>query len=275
MKKLSKPVLTRIIVYALLVLALLVVAQFLNSYFLQIIIYIFMFAYFASAWNILSGFAGQFSLGHAIFIGVGAYTSTILYVQYGVSPWFGMFAGGLLAAILGVIIGLPCFKLQSTYFTLTTIALANIMLLAVQSIRNIGPIQINAARGIMIPAIDGNNFWVMQFVDKKYYLYIILVFLGILLALCQWIKTSKMGYQLAAVANNQDAAESLCVNSRMLKLKAMAISAFRCGIGGTFYAQLILVCNPRVCLQRRCLTSLPSSPCSAARVWSSDRRSVR
>lgn len=70
MKKLSKPVLTRIIVYALLVLALLVVAQFLNSYFLQIIIYIFMFAYFASAWNILSGFAGQFSLGHAIFIGV-------------------------------------------------------------------------------------------------------------------------------------------------------------------------------------------------------------
>lgn len=147
-----------------------------------------------------------------------------------------MFAGGLLAAILGVIIGLPCFKLQSTYFTLTTIALANIMLLAVQSIRNIGPIQINAARGIMIPAIDGNNFWVMQFVDKKYYLYIILVFLGILLALCQWIKTSKMGYQLAAVANNQDAAESLCVNSRMLKLKAMAISAFMCGIGGTFYA---------------------------------------
>ncbi|HCE61625.1 MAG TPA: branched-chain amino acid ABC transporter permease [Clostridiales bacterium] len=244
MKKLSKPVLTRIIVYALLVLALLVVAQFLNSYFLQIIIYIFMFAYFASAWNILSGFAGQFSLGHAIFIGVGAYTSTILYVQYGVSPWIGMLAGGLLAAILGVIIGLPCFKLQSTYFTLTTIALANIMLLAVQSIRNIGPVQINAARGIMIPAIDGNNFWMMQFVDKKYYLYIILVFLGILLALCQWIKTSKMGYQLAAVANNQDAAESLCVNSRMLKLKAMAISAFMCGIGGTFYAQLILVCNP-------------------------------
>ena len=113
-----------------------------------------------------------------------------------------------------------------------------------QSNRNIGPIQINAARGIMIPAIDGNNFWMMQFVDKKYYLYIILVFLGILLALCQWIKTSKMGYQLAAVANNQDAAESLCVNSRMLKLKAMAISAFMCGIGGTFYAQLILVCNP-------------------------------
>lgn len=125
MKKCSKPVLTRILICALLVLALLVAAQFLNSYFLQIIIYIFMFAYFASAWNILSGFAGQFSLGHAIFIGVGAYTSTILYVQYGVSPWIGMFAGGLLAAILGVIIGLPCFKLQSTYFTLTTIALAN------------------------------------------------------------------------------------------------------------------------------------------------------
>ena len=84
----------------------------------------------------------------------------------------------------------------------------------------------------------------MQFVDKKYYLYVILGMLVVILAVCKWIKSSKMGYQLAAIANNQDAAESLCVNSRALKLKAMALSAFFCAIGGTFYAQVILFCNP-------------------------------
>ena len=222
----------------------LLLAEYLNSYYLQIIIYIFMFAYFASAWNILSGFAGQFSLGHAIFIGIGAYTSTILYVQYGISPWIGMLAGGLLAALVGVIMGFPCFKLKSTYFTLTTIALANILLLLVQNTRKLGSIKINGARGIQITAVPGNDFLAMQFVDKKYYLYVILGMLVVLLAVCQWIKSSQMGYQLAAVANNQDAAESLCVNSRALKLKAMAISAFFCAAGGTFYAQVILFCNP-------------------------------
>lgn len=244
MKRLEKKTLIKAAVFVALAAALVIVSQFLNNYYLQIVIYIFMFAYFASSWNILSGFAGQFSLGHAIFIGIGAYTSTILYTQFGVSPWLGMLAGGVLAAGLGILIGLPCFKLQSTYFTLVTIALANIMLLVVQSIRSIGSIQINAAKGIMIPSVEGNNLAVMQFVDKKYYLYIICGLLAVCLAVCQWIKTSKMGYQLAAVANNQEAAESLCVNSRRLKLKAMAISAFMCAVGGSFYAQLIMVCNP-------------------------------
>ena len=240
----NKSVLIKGAVFAALIAALLVLAEFLNSYYMQIIIYILMFAYFASAWNILSGFAGQFSLGHAIFIGIGAYTSTILYVQFNLSPWIGMLAGGLLAALVGVIMGFPCFKLKSTYFTLTTIALANILLLLVQNTRKIGSIKINGARGIQIPAVAGNNFLAMQFVDKKYYLYVILGMLVVILAVCKWIKSSKMGYQLAAIANNQDAAESLCVNSRALKLKAMALSAFFCAIGGTFYAQVILFCNP-------------------------------
>lgn len=244
MNKNKKQTILRGIILAALAGAVMVLAEFLNSYYLQIIIYIFMFAYFASAWNILSGFAGQFSLGHAIFIGLGAYTSTILYVQFGISPWLGMLVGGVLAAAVGVIMGFPCFKLKSTYFTLTTIALANILLLLVQNTRRLGSIKINGARGIQIPAVDGNNFLAMQFVEKKYYLYIILGMLAVILAVCKWIKSSKMGYQLAAVANNQDAAESLCVNSRALKLKAMAISAFFCAIGGTFYAQVILFCNP-------------------------------
>ena len=244
MKKLSKHALVNSAIWLVLLALVLILAQVLNSYFLQIIIYILMFAYFASAWNILGGFAGQFSLGHSIFIGIGAYTSTILYAQFGVSPWLGMLVGGVLAAIVGVIMGLPCFKLKSTYFTLTTIALSYIILLLVQNTRTLGILEINGARGIQIPAVPGNDLLAMQFIDKKYYLYIILALLIISVAVCQWIKSSKMGYQLAAIANNQDAAESLCVNSRRLKLKAMAISAFMCAVGGTFYAQVILFCNP-------------------------------
>ena len=244
MKKLSKHALVNSAIWLALLALVLILAQVLNSYFLQIIIYILMFAYFASAWNILGGFAGQFSLGHSIFIGIGAYTSTILYAQFGVSPWLGMLVGGVLAAIVGVIMGLPCFKLKSTYFTLTTIALSYIILLLVQNTRTLGILEINGARGIQIPAVPGNDLLAMQFIDKKYYLYIILALLIISVAVCQWIKSSKMGYQLAAIANNQDAAESLCVNSRKLKLKAMAISAFMCAVGGTFYAQVILFCNP-------------------------------
>lgn len=244
MKKLSKHALVNSAIWLALLALVLILAQVLNSYFLQIIIYILMFAYFASAWNILGGFAGQFSLGHSIFIGIGAYTSTILYAQFGVSPWLGMLVGGVLAAIVGVIMGLPCFKLKSTYFTLTTIALSYIILLLVQNTRTLGILEINGARGIQIPAVPGNDLLAMQFIDKKYYLYIILALLIISVAVCQWIKSSKMGYQLAAIANNQDAAESLCVNSRRLKLKAMAISAFMCAVGGTFYAQVILFCNP-------------------------------
>lgn len=244
LQSIAKPTLLKAGAILVLTAALLIAAQFLNSYYLQIVIYIFMFAYFASAWNILSGFAGQFSLGHAIFIGIGAYTSSILYSQFGVSPWLGMLVGGVLAAGVGVLIGLPCFKLKSTYFTLTTIALAYILLLLVQNTRNIGILELNGARGIQIPAVPGNDLAAMQFVDKKYYLYVILGMLAVVLIVCQWIRRTKMGYQLAAVANNQEAAESLCVNSRALKLKAMAISAFFCAVGGTFYAQVILFCNP-------------------------------
>ena len=211
MKKLSKHALVNSAIWLALLALVLILAQVLNSYFLQIIIYILMFAYFASAWNILGGFAGQFSLGHSIFIGIGAYTSTILYAQFGVSPWLGMLVGGVLAAIVGVIMGLPCFKLKSTYFTLTTIALSYIILLLVQNTRTLGILEINGARGIQIPAVPGNDLLAMQFIDKKYYLYIILALLIISVAVCQWIKSSKMGYQLAAIANNQDAA-NLCAS---------------------------------------------------------------
>ena len=234
----------KLIIIGVLVSAFLIIPNFLNGYYQQIVIQIVMYAYFASSWNIIAGFAGQFSLGHAIYVGIGAYTSTILYNQLGITPWIGAIIGAVLSAMIGILIGFPTFKLRSTYYTLTSIAILSVVKLAVQSVQNIGDVVIGGAKGLFIRPVYENSFWDFQFMNKVYYFYIIVVLLLIVLFVCSTIKKSKMGYQLAAIANNQEASEALGVNSRGLKLKAAAISAFFCAIGGTFYTQLILVCNP-------------------------------
>lgn len=228
----------------LLVLVALIVPTLVNNYYLSILIEIVLYAYLASAWNILGGFAGQFSLGHALYIGIGAYTTTVLANNWGISPWIGMLAGGVLATLIGLLVGIPTFKLSGTFYTLASLALCTIMMLVFQSTKSIGGIKIGGATGLQLKAVPGNNFWMMQFTDRIYYYYVFLAFLILMLLLCRWIKRSKIGYQLSAIANDQLAAEALGVNSRMLKLKAMAISTFTSAIGGTLYAQFVMACSP-------------------------------
>lgn len=228
----------------LLVLAALFVPTMVNNYYLSIFIEVVLYAYLASAWNILGGFAGQFSLGHALYIGIGAYTTTVLANNWGISPWIGMLAGGVLATLIGLLVGIPTFKLSGTFYTLASLALCTIMMLVFQSTRSIGGIKIGGATGLQLKSVQGNNFWMMQFTDRIYYYYVFLGFLVLMLLLCYWIKRSKIGYQLSAVANDQLAAEALGVNSRKLKLKAMAISTFTSAIGGTLYAQFVMACSP-------------------------------
>ena len=228
----------------LLVLAALFVPTMVNNYYLSIFIEVVLYAYLASAWNILGGFAGQFSLGHALYIGIGAYTTTVLANNWGISPWIGMLAGGVLATLIGLLVGIPTFKLSGTFYTLASLALCTILMLVFQSTRSIGGIKIGGATGLQLKSVQGNNFWMMQFTDRIYYYYVFLGFLVLMLLLCYWIKRSKIGYQLSAVANDQLAAEALGVNSRKLKLKAMAISTFTSAIGGTLYAQFVMACSP-------------------------------
>ncbi|MBC8536397.1 branched-chain amino acid ABC transporter permease [Feifania hominis] len=221
-----------------------VLPRFVSNYYLSIFVEIALFAYLSSAWNILGGFAGQFSLGHALYVGLGAYTSTVLFNNWGISPWLGMLAGGLLATLVGILIGVPCFKLSGTFYTLASLALCTITMLLFQSTQKIGDIRIGGGTGLPVKAVPGNNFWLLQFRDKIYYYYVMLAFLAAILLLCRFIKRSKIGYQLAAVANDQNAAEALGVNSRNLKLKAMALSTFTAAMGGTLYAQYIMACSP-------------------------------
>lgn len=215
-----------------------------NEYIMQVAIMVLMFAFLGSGWNVISGFGGQLSLGHAAFVGIGAYVSTLLFVYLDLSPWSGMFIGGLVSMIFGVIVGYPCFKLKGAYYALATIAYGELVRIFVQNTNEIGPIDLKGAQGILVP-LKGDSLWYYQFNDKAPYYYIILAFTLLVIYACFKIKGSKFGYYLAAIGDNQEAAESLGVNSAKMKLIAAAVSSFIMALGGTFYAQFLLYINPQ------------------------------
>lgn len=211
--------------------------------FLHLMILVYFYAYLATSWNILGGFAGQLSLGHTAFTGIGAYTSTLLFIDLGLTPWIGMLFGGIFAVIVVVTIGYPCFNLRGAYFALSTLAFVETLRLLVENTNNIFGIEINGPRGIELP-LQGHSPFNFQFLNKEYYYYIILVMMLIALLITYMVSKAKLGYYLSAIRNDADAAQSLGINVLRSRLKAASLSAFLTAIGGTFYAQLILFIDP-------------------------------
>jgi len=212
--------------------------------YLHILILLYFYAYLTSSWNLVGGFAGVLPLGHSAFIGIGAYASTILSLQYGISPWIGMIVGGILATIVGILIGFPTFKMRGAYFALATIAFGEGIRVMVENIDNLGPLKINGPRGLQIPPTN-IGFGNYMFAGKEPYYYIILVMLVGVLALTYFISRSKLGYYLNAGGEEPEAAMSLGVNVAQAKLIAMAISSFLTALAGTFYAQFTLYIHPK------------------------------
>ncbi|MBN2032540.1 MAG: branched-chain amino acid ABC transporter permease [Deltaproteobacteria bacterium] len=212
--------------------------------YLHILVLLYLYAYLTTSWNLVGGFAGVLPLGHAAFFGIGAYTSTVLYVQYGVSPWFGMVLGGVLASITGVMIGLPTFKMRGAYFALATIAFGEGMRVMVENIDHLGPFNINGPRGLQIPPLNVGLANLM-FTNKEPYYYIILVMLIAVLAVTYFISRSRLGYYLNAGGEEPEAAMSLGVNVARCKLIAMAMSSFLTALAGSFYAQFSLFIHPK------------------------------
>jgi branched-chain amino acid transport system permease protein len=212
--------------------------------YLHILVLLFLYAYLTTSWNLVGGFAGVLPLGHSTFVGIGAYTSTILALQYGISPWIGMIIGGCLAVIVGVLIGLPTFKMRGAYFALATIAFAEGIRVMVENIEYLGPFKLNGPRGLQIPPLNTGlvNF---MFATKEPYYYIILFMLIAVLALTYFISRSKLGYYLSAGGEEPEAAMSLGVNVARCKLIAMAMSSFLTALAGTFWAQFTLFIHPK------------------------------
>ncbi len=215
-----------------------------SATYLHILILVFFYAYLTTSWNLVGGFAGVLPLGHSAFIGIGAYTSTILFLQYGISPWIGMVIGGLLATIVGVIIGLPTLKMRGAYFALATIAFAEGLRVMVENIDKLGPFIINGPRGLQIPPLE-TGFVNLLFISKVPYYYIILIMLASVLALTWFFSRSKLGYILNAGGEEPEAAMALGINVARTKLVAMAMSSFLTALAGTFYAQFTLYIHPK------------------------------
>lgn len=191
------------------------------------------------AWNILGGYAGQVSLGHAVFFGCGAYTSTWLLLQHGISPWIGMLAGGAVSASLALVIGWPCFRLRGHYFAMATIAVAEIVQAVVTNWDALG-----GAVGLSLPVKESGLWGFIFNTSKLPYYYIALGLLAVTLLVNWAVVRSFLGYYFRAIKDEPDAARSLGVSLTRYKLIAIALSSFLTAAGGTLYAQKELYIDP-------------------------------
>jgi branched-chain amino acid transport system permease protein len=206
---------------------------------IDIFIRILLFAFIGVAWNLIGGYAKQLSLGHAAYFGLGAYTSTILQIDFGISPWIGMVAGGVVAMLASLPIGALCFRLRGPYFAISTIATAQVLMLLFLKFRDFAW----GAEGTTIPNL-GNAPLMMQFEAKAAYYYIALGLLAIGLVITYLIERSWMGYYLVAIGEDEDAAEAIGVNAPKVKREIYMISAFLTALAGTFYVQYIYFIDP-------------------------------
>jgi branched-chain amino acid transport system permease protein len=224
-------------VLAALVLALPLVVR--SAFAIDIFVRVLLFSFIGVAWNLMGGYAKQLSLGHAAYFGLGAYTSTILLIRFGVSPWLGMVAGGIVAMLASLPIGALCFRLRGPYFAIATIATAQVLMLLFLKFRDFAW----GAEGTTMPNL-GDAPLMMQFDAKAAYYYVALGLLIIGLAVTWRIERSFIGYYLVAVGEDEDAAEAVGVDALRMKRLIYAISAFLTALAGTFYVQYIYFIDP-------------------------------
>jgi branched-chain amino acid transport system permease protein len=224
-----------VLAVVLLVLPLVVTSRFAIDIFIRVLL----FAFIGVAWNLMGGYAKQLSLGHAAYFGLGAYTSTILQIDFGISPWIGMLAGGVMAMLASLPIGALCFRLRGPYFAIATIATAQVFMLLFLKFRDFAW----GAEGTTIPNL-GSAPLMMQFETKAPYYYLALGLLAIGLAITYRIEKSWMGYYLVAIGEDEDAAEAIGVNAPKVKRDIYMVSAFLTALAGTFYVQYIYFIDP-------------------------------
>lgn len=233
-----------IIGLAVLAAVLLIVAPFVaNRYLLGVMISLLITALLGQSWNLMSGYAGQFSFGHAVFFGLGAYTSSLLSVNFGFNPWCGMLCGMAVAAAVGVLIGYLSFRyrLRGDYFALATLAFAEIFRVLFNNLKVFG-----GAQGINLPLAQENDLLQFRFVgDSAYYFIALFMTAGVTLFLFLMSKR-RFGLNLIAIKTNRDAAGALGVNVLQHQLLAIAISAAIAAMAGTLYAQYYGFIDPTV-----------------------------
>lgn len=206
----------------------------LSSYVMHILIFVIMWAVIGMAWNLLGGYCGQVSFGHAAFFGIGAYTSGILYSKLGVSAWWGMPLSLLVVTASSLVIGYIFLRLRGPFFALGTLAMGVILRVTAENLTAFT----EGDLGIMIR----ERTWV----EKIWYYYIILIIAACTFYLIKKVVESKLGYYFVAIREDQDAAESLGINTTYYKTVALCLSAVITGLAGAFYTNYMGYIDPKV-----------------------------
>ena len=210
-----------------------------TGYWIRVLTFTLLFAAMAQVWNIIGGLANQTSLGHAAFFGIGAYTSTILVLKFGISPWIGMFAGGFLGGIAALIIAVPTMRLQGHYFALATLAFGEVM----RVIANVWSSLTGGPVGLSVPFVPP-SIAAYSFKQLLPHAYIALIALIIVTFIFEAIRRSAMGYRLRAIKENPAAAEVIGIDTTKVKLQTAVISGVLMAMLGTLYAQVAVFFDP-------------------------------
>lgn len=201
-----------------------------------------LFALLASAWNLMGGFAGQFSFGHAAYFGIGAYTTAYLLVHHDVSPWLGMAVGAALAAAFGVGTGYLAlrYRLRHAYFALATLALAEMLRLIVVNLD-----LVEGSLGMQVPRLAESSWTMLQFEpNSANYFYAALGLLVVTLVVIVLYVRSRSGWFTIAIRDDQDAAEALGIGAMRHLLVVAAVSGALTAVGGAFYFQFLFFIDP-------------------------------
>jgi len=203
-----------------------------NPYILHMMIMVLIWITLGQSWNLLGGYTGQVSFGHATFYGLGAYGAGLLYFHKEISTWYGMILGPIVAMIFAVPIGLICFRLRGAYFALAMLALAEVLRLVATNWISFT----NGSVGILIVPV----------VSKVLYYYMALALAAISFYVIYRVLHSKWGFYFIAIREDQDAAESMGINTTQYKLISLMISAFFTGLAGAYYMNYMAFIDPHV-----------------------------
>ncbi|MEJ8572089.1 branched-chain amino acid ABC transporter ATP-binding protein/permease [Microbaculum marinum] len=206
-----------------------------NSYYQLIIAMVLVWACFGLSWNMLSGYTGLISFGHASFFGLGAFATVLAQIYFGISPWIMLPVSALIGAVAGVLIGLPTFRLRGHYFALSMLAYPLAMFYVFQWL---------GYPEVTIPRVTENPALYMQFGDRRVYTVLALILLTAIVMISRQVERTRFGMALIAIKQNEAAAEAAGIDTLKWKLRAIAVSGAIAGAIGAFYAVVILVITP-------------------------------
>ena len=219
-----------------------VIPLFADIHIYSVVTTILIWIMFGQAWNILSGFTGQISFGHAMFLGIGAYSAMLIVNAINLDMVLTLIIGGLFAGLFSIPIGLLIFRLKGPYFALSTLAFAEILHIVARNLKGVT----NGGEGIMLE--NTPTFFGIEIFSKTEYFYVALLLATAVTLFCYYLMKSKTGYSFIAIRENQESAEAMGIHSTKVKSISLFVSAYLAGMAGSFYGLYNKFIDPEMTL---------------------------